>query len=110
MAEFKVMIDLCEKMRNPFLECAAEVSHDFLYGNLSGSTVLPQEQNCSKQPNIEGGKTMPHNPTLPELYAKWDKNQKYFAKLALQISAPEPRLHGVSAAPSRRNSRSVTEK
>ncbi|MBR4332498.1 MAG: DUF3847 domain-containing protein [Clostridia bacterium] len=25
---------------------------------------------------------MPHNPTLPELYAKRDKNQKYFAKLA----------------------------
>ena len=25
---------------------------------------------------------MPHKPTLPELYAKRDKNQKYFAKLA----------------------------
>ena len=24
---------------------------------------------------------MPHKPTLPELYAKRDKNQKYFAKL-----------------------------
>ena len=25
---------------------------------------------------------MPHKPTLPELYAKRDKNQKYYAKLA----------------------------
>ena len=56
MAEFKVMIDLCEKMRNPFLECAAEVNHDFLYGNLSGSTVLPHEQNCFERAKIEGGK------------------------------------------------------